>query len=348
MQYREYNYDLLLEYLSRKEADSYFNFKKYVLNLNYELTRDAVSQELALKGKSNFDIDTEFRAEQSYFISKSRQMLSRLAHCEFFFQNNKSKFVITPPVICMFNGTHKGVLCGKRTSDMTLELEKICAKSGCEYIENENINAPKAIFVDFHNQNNQTKFQKLLNNAQYISDLKIQENFSEIILTNIPKVSDLAEEVTQGNLDEYKDFDEQLTEGQQIFDCNISDCIKFGFIQRQKKHVVSDWGVIKDNQNRYSPSYYIKYDKKYYAIDKYYGMLLNLYNSNHIPLLTWQDDKLVKKKSWLKFPELIERVLTLQSGYNVETTKTEIIYSNIDTKTADLISKVTALEVEYE
>ncbi|MGN0030461.1 MAG: hypothetical protein ACI37Q_00730 [Candidatus Gastranaerophilaceae bacterium] len=347
MQYQEYDYDLLLEYLSRKESESYVNFKKFVLNLNYELTKESLCQKLIDNSQTNCDIDTKFRKEQLSFIRNTRKMLSRLSHCEFCFANNDNNFTVTPPVICMLNNSYKGILCGKRTSDITNEIQTICEQTHCDYTEERNINAPNVIFVNFKNQENRENFEAQLQNAKFISDLKIQENFSEIILTNVPKVCDLKQAVKQGDLVEVKDYDENIIENKQIFDFRIFECKKFGFIQLCGFHDVSDWSVIKDDRNTYNQSYYIKYGKKYYYIDKHYGILLNLYYLNKKPLLRWENNKLIKKNFWLQFPELIERALTLQSGYNTEDNKNEVIYRNIDIRIAELLTKTTGLEIEY-
>ena len=80
-------------------------------------------------------------------------------------------------------------------------------------------------------------------------------------------------------------------------------------------------------------------------VDKYIGIsnqYANYYNKN---LLIFDDNKLYLKRI-SGFSELIDRALTLASGYNRKIENYLLVYANINVGLAELLSEKTGLNLE--
>ena len=178
----EFDYDLLLEYLSYKNCGKYIHFKNYIKNLTYD-------------EKDVKDIS----------FSQIRRTLSALGHVEFLFDGNKQIFKVAPRVISILPNSTKGVLCGYRTHDFLENLHKRCKDLDLEYIEEDNHKAPKAIFIDFKKKEN-IKFCQ--DNISLLGDdIKIITDFSKKLLSSYPNIDNLIEHAPNyddiGNVEVY-------------------------------------------------------------------------------------------------------------------------------------------------
>ena len=157
----DFNYDILLEYLSYKKNGRWQEFKSIIHNLNY----------------SN---STEINH------NKIRRMLSSLGHVEFLFDDKEHSYVVAPSGICLLNNSFIGVLCGYRTKDFLYELEKELRTFNIEYEEQKQISAPTAIFINFKNYDKIDDFAQ--NNTL---GLYITKNFTNKLLKNLPSTNQI-------------------------------------------------------------------------------------------------------------------------------------------------------------
>lgn len=163
-----FNYDLLLEYLSYKDCGKYIDFKKYIKDIIYE------------------EQDAE---DIRKLISQIRRTLSALGHVEFFFDGNNSIYKVAQRVISILPNSTKGVLCGYRTNDFLDKVKNKCQQLGFGYTEEDNYSAPKAIFIDFKEKENIEICQ--MDNSILGSDIKIVTDFSKKLLSVYPKLDDI-------------------------------------------------------------------------------------------------------------------------------------------------------------
>ena len=76
--------------------------------------------------------------------------LQMLAHVEFDFLNDPMHWSVTPPTLAWlprYDGTHRAVLCGRRTEPLLADLRKFVQDVGCALEIREQKNNPDAIFV---------------------------------------------------------------------------------------------------------------------------------------------------------------------------------------------------------
>ncbi len=204
---KQFDYDILLEYLSWKKSGTWEQFKKYVFNLDYD------------------DI------EETYFPQELMRTFSRLGHIEFKFKD-KAEFSICPPAISLFENGYKGVLCGYRTKEQ-LELLKIyCERNNLNFYELDNYKAPKNIIIDFKNEKNIAIFEE-----KSAFNIKIVKNFSENILTLIPSIDEYVK-----NLSPYDG-----KPARERYDLNSFKCIKIkdSYAKPQENILYSNDGYIK-------------------------------------------------------------------------------------------------------
>lgn len=157
---KQFDYDILLEYLSWKKIGNWEQFKKYVSNLDYE---------------DSFE---------SYFSTELARTFSRLGHIEFKFKD-KRKFSICPAAISLFGNSYKGVLCGYRTKEQLEILKFYCEQNNLNFDEIDNYKAPTTIIIDFKNEQNLLTFEE-----KFALGIKIVKNFSQNLLDLIPSINE--------------------------------------------------------------------------------------------------------------------------------------------------------------
>lgn len=297
-----YNYDILLEYLSRKKSGSWQEFKTIVQNLNYYNSSEISNNEI-------------------------RRMLSSLGHIEFLFNDNEQVYSITPPGIALFNNSFRGILCGYRTRELLEILKEECKKYSLFIEEIAQYSAPKAIFINFKNQQNLNCFLEKTSLNLYVT-----KSFSYRLLKHLPTI-----ETVLNNIQE------------NTFNLEINAPNVFLYDIFQKKKIPAKNRGIKD-YNLYERQFYNKYEyfiflnDNFYKIDKNYGECIT-YSQLNKKYLKYKNNKL--EVSVVNLPELIDRALTLSSGLNRTNCQySKYIYDNISLDFAKLVSEKTGLLLE--
>lgn len=295
-----YNYDLLLEYLSIKKFGKWTDFKKYVNDLNYE--------------------DDPFISPRSI-----RRMLSALGHVEFIF-NELNEYIVAPTVISILPNSTKGVLCGYRTKKIKNDLQDKCQTLSFDYIERNNHNAPKTIFVDFKSKDN---INICLNDLNKL-EIPIVEDFSKKLLYAFPY------------------FDEIIKNAKKVnYELNPEE--KYETVGH-----VHDFVINTSPRDHYVYSKKISFRNKYYvydaSVDSYkevdkYIAICNQYKHYANNILKLKGNNLIIK--YMEgLPELIDRALTLASGFNRKSEYKSIIYDNINIELANLLVEKSGLKLE--
>lgn len=292
----DFNYDILLEYLSYKQTGSWNEFKKTIQNLNYT---------------ESLQIDR----------NKIRRMFSSLGHIEFMFENNNGIYSVCPSCISIFKNTYKGVLCGARTTEMLEKLQAECELFHLLYEEIPQTDAPKAIFIDFKNNENLENFIK---NSQL--NLFITKNFSERLLQSLPTLYDI--------------FEQNKTEPVEL-NLKSKNMYMYETMLDAKLLLAAPRGYrdfyVYENRLPFKKEYFLAYEDKFYKIDRNYGLCISFAKYNK-KILHLKNNNLLTP-IWV--PELIDRALTLASGFNREITSNgkKVIYANIDVDLANLTSQ---------
>lgn len=157
----DYNYDILLEYLSRTHCGKWQDFKDIVQNLNYADSLNINANEI-------------------------RRMLSSLGHVEFLFNDSEQIYSVAPAGIVLLDNTFKGVLCGYRTEELLETLKNECRKYVLTYEEKIQNTAPKAVYINFKNRKNIDYFLE-----QTSLDLYITKNFTTRLLKSLPSIANV-------------------------------------------------------------------------------------------------------------------------------------------------------------
>ncbi len=308
-----FNYDLLLEYLSYKDCGKYIDFKKYIKDIIYE------------------EQDAE---DIRKLISQVRRTLSALGHVEFFFDGNNSIYKVAQRVISILPNNTKGVLCGYRTNDFLDKVKNKCQQLGFGYTEEDNYIAPKAIFIDFKEKENIEICQR--DNSILGSDIKIVTDFSKKLLYTYPKIDDTIINIEKNNkpitnLDCTSIYDEYLKHDF----CNLG---KKNYCVCEKKYYgYNKYFIYRNDTEEY-----------YYEIDKYTAILKQYEKYNpKLPIFTLKNNELQVK--YIKgLPDLIDRALTLASGKNRRKQNNSIVYDNINNELAVLLSEKMGLKLEVK
>ena len=277
----------------------------------------------------NLDYDDNINAGDVRYI------LSSLGHVEFSFCND-SAFYITPPAIALFENSYKGVLTGKRTQKLLNNLKEICKNIGIKYQEDhDTFNSPTIITVDFIDKEHLADFQK------YDTGITITENFSLRLMNVVPDITNVI------NKSEYLTKIDDNLETVYRYNCKTYkfEPLKYP-IYMDKEYTLYE--IRKSFSGNYS--YYIYENDKYYKIDRNYGICIVLANEfKYKKFIKLKGNELIVTNI-STFPELIERALTLSSGYIKKSAdcQNQYIYGKISRELAVLLSKKTGLKIDYE
>ena len=294
------DYDILLEYLSYIKSGTIAQFKQYINNVDYEDKLDYYKNELAEKGY-HFSIYNQIFS-----------MFSRLGHIEFDYIN--SKFAVCPPTLVVIPNTQEGFIVGSRTKGLKILLKTYSEK----YKETDNSNAPKCIKI---------KFEDLNYVKERFPQLRISENFSDNVLKIVPNIT-----VIQKNLKEVKTPIRQTDKFIKKY-----NPIKFNF-ENSNAHNLT-FGLYEEKNYGYN-TYYLYDNQKWYEIDRNYGIFIvhNKEGKNN-KIMRYEDSSLYIKLG-IQLPELIDRALTMYSGFNPEIIDKERVYVNIDIETARYVADI--------
>lgn len=237
-------------------------------------------------------------------------MLSRLGHVEFDY--NKAKFAVCPATLVINHHSKWGILSGCRTRHFEKDAEKFV-----KLIKNKN--APTCIQVEFKNlENFKIKFPHI----------RISNNFSNNLLQIVPTVNDYEtklQEVENPLIN--KNFVSFYNAKKYTFDALKDQILKSGLYEI--------------NYNDYNKVYYLFNDNKWYKIDKNYGkFLIHKYENDKNILVYDNKQQILYLNKYTRFPELIDRALTMCSGINPSLVDKGYEYVNIDITTAKLVAKI--------
>ncbi len=160
-----YDYNILLEYISAKGSGKWQEFKTIVQNLNYDDSSEISNNEI-------------------------RRMLSSLGHVEFLFKDDEQIYSVAPSGIALINNSFKGVLCGFRTARLVENLKKECEQNDIFVKVKAQENAPDAIFIYFGNEE---KLNSFLEKSSL--NLYVTKNFSYRLLKSLPDIDTILNDI---------------------------------------------------------------------------------------------------------------------------------------------------------
>ena len=257
-----------------------------------------------------------------------RRTLSALGHVEFDFSGEICEYIVAPPVISLLPNSHRGVLCGYRTEAFLKELEDNCKRLGIKFVREENFEAPDVIFINFYTRD---LLENIINSKSL--NISIVENFSLKILKLFPEFVEII------NKSSYVDYEVKPVGKYEIYSkpAHFIKCSLFAY----KENCVYE--TITFGRKKYY-MYDVNVDA-FKEVDKYIGIINQYANSSFCKLLIHKNNKLyIKKLGGL--PELIDRALTLASGYNREFENQCLVYDNINLELVELLSRKSGLEFE--
>lgn len=236
-------------------------------------------------------------------------MFSRLGHIEFDYTNRK--FSVCPATLVVLSDKKQGVLSGYRTKKFVKDLDGLFQ---IEVLPNNYApNIIKIYFGDIDDFKN--SFPKI----------KISEDFSDNLLNIVPTVKDI-----KANLQE---FQRVPIFGQSFVKYYNSKSFKFEFI---KNDYIKDG--LYEIDNSWYKDYYLRKNNKWYQIDMCYGKFL-IHSYENKKTLRYSNGALYLN-SHLRFPELIDRALTMYSGKNPSWEKSELKYDIINKNIANNVAKL--------
>lgn len=245
---------------------------------------------------------------ENYEKTNIRRMFSRLGHIEFDYIENK--FSVCPTTVCILPNTNKGILAGMRTKDILNYIEQFYHIS-----VTDNNFAPKCLTINIPDINT---FR--INLPQ----IRISQNFTKNLLHLLPGLDDI--EKTLVKLDHSPISASFPTRLYNIYKHSFEDYKPINFYK-------DGLYEIKYYSNR---QYYLYRNKKWHKIEKEYGKFL--LEKDEI-LLKYSSNQLLLK-SYMRFPELLDRALVMNSGVNPIKTSGYIVYDNIDIATAQKVSSL--------
>lgn len=256
-------------------------------------------------------------------------MFSRLGHIEFDYYSQK--FAICPPTFVKIPNENNWILAGSRDYKLIESIEEFFIKKNVKKIFNPN--APQCIKIENCKDED---FETFKENIKEEKDIYISRNFCSNVLQIVPTVQKLVKNLQSITEPQHSDFQYFNPKDMHFYD---------------KRNREND-GLYKYKQYGYN-DYFLKHNNLWYKIEYNYG---KFYVCQEKKLIKYRKkEKTLYLDIRIRFPELIDRALTMCSGINpsvvsleeikttkyIEYSKKEYLkYTNIDEQIADNVAKI--------